>query len=128
MIGIAAVFLMAANGRIAGMTGILGGLLPPQPVPDRAWRIAFLLSAMAAPVVWLLLSGRAPSLTVTASPLTLIAGGIIVGLGVTLGAGCTSGHGICGLARLSPRSLAATLTFMIATAATVYVVRHVIGA
>jgi uncharacterized protein len=127
LIGLGVVLLMAANGRVAGMTGIIAGLLPPSPAPDRAWRLAFLGGAVVAPAVYLALSGSLPPLDVPASLPLLLVGGVIVGIGVTLGAGCTSGHGVCGLARLSRRSLAATATFMLTTAATVLVVRHVLG-
>jgi uncharacterized protein len=127
LIGLGAVILMAANGRIAGMTGILGGLLPPGLAPDRAWRVAFLAGAIATPVVYLAAGGLLPALEVPVSRAMMLGGGFIVGVGVVIGAGCTSGHGVCGLARLSPRSLAATLTFMVTTAGTVFVVRHLVG-
>ena len=125
MIGLGAVILMAFNGRIAGMTAMLGGVLEPKS-PDSPWRLAFLAGAIAAPLIATLL-GAAFSF---ASPTTggvLAIGGVIVGVGVTYGSGCTSGHGVCGLARLSPRSLVATITFMATTFATVTLIRHGFG-
>lgn len=124
MIGLAAVLLMAVHGRIAGMTGILGGLLPP--ARDWGWRAAFLLGAIAAPAL-LLLTGRTIPFEAPAPVVWTVVSGLLVGVGVTFGGGCTSGHGICGNARLSPRSLVATAVFMIATFVTVYVVRHLLG-
>ncbi|MBN9023852.1 MAG: YeeE/YedE family protein [Rhizobiales bacterium] len=126
LIGLAAVLLMAFHGRIAGMTGILGGLLPPL-APDWAWRAAFIAGAIAAPTLVVLLSGvPVPFSSIVPTP-WLVAGGVIVGIGVHFGSGCTSGHGVCGIARLSPRSIAATLTFMASTALTVFVIRHLAG-
>ena len=126
LIGLAAVILMAFNGRIAGMTGIMGGVLPPWP-RDGKWRLAFLAGAVAGPMIATLLGAE----FAFASPATgavLVLGGVIVGVGVTFGAGCPSGHGVCGIARLSPRSIAATATFMVTTLATVTLIRHVLGA
>lgn len=125
LIGLGAVTLMAFNGRIAGLSGILGGALAA-PGPDRAWRIAFLAGAVAAPLIATALGARFAFAAPTDGAL-LALGGVIVGLGVSLGGGCTSGHGVCGLARLSPRSLAATLTFMATTFATVTLIRHGLG-
>lgn len=127
LIGLAAVLLMATTGRIAGATGILAGVVPPRIAPDWSWRAAFLLGAVSAPAVYWLATGGMPTIQVPVSPLVMAVSGLIVGIGVTFGAGCTSGHGVCGLARLSPRSLVATLVFMAATFATVFVVRHVLG-
>lgn len=125
LIGLAAVLLMAFHGRIAGMTGILAGLLPG--TEDRGWRIAFLIGAIAAPALILLLTNLdIPFQSTTPLPWIVISG-LVVGIGVTFGGGCTSGHGICGNARLSPRSIIATLTFMLTTGLTVYVTRHLIG-
>lgn len=124
LIGLSAVLLMAFHGRVAGMTGILAGILPPVS-SDWAWRAAFLAGAMAAPAAWLATGGSLP-FTVPVSLPAMLIGGFIVGVGVTYGAGCTSGHGVCGVARLSPRSIVATAVFMVATFATVFVVRHVI--
>jgi uncharacterized membrane protein YedE/YeeE len=125
MIGLAAVLLMAFHGRIAGMTGILAGLLPPV-ASDWPWRAAFILGAIVAPMV-LVLVGATVSYDSPVPVPWLVVGGLVVGVGVYFGAGCTSGHGVCGMARLSPRSIVATLTFMVSTAATVFVVRHVAG-
>ena len=125
MIGLSAVFLMALHGRVAGMTGILTGIIPPA-APDWPWRAAFLAGAIVAPVIYLAAGGAIP-FDVPVSTAALAIGGLLVGIGVHFGNGCPSGHGICGLARLSPRSLAAVLTFMLTAFATVFVVRHVIG-
>ena len=126
LIGLAAVLLMALHGRIAGMTGILGGLLPGDS-DARGWRLAFLAGAILAPFLLVSVGGaRIEFLSVT-PPFWLIVSGLLVGIGVTYGGGCTSGHGICGNARLSPRSLVATVIFMLASFATVFVIRHLIG-
>ena len=125
MIGLSAVFLMALHGRVAGMTGILTGIIPPA-APDWPWRAAFLAGAVVAPVIYLAAGGVIP-FDVPVSTAALVLGGLLVGIGVHFGNGCPSGHGICGLARLSPRSLAAVLTFMLTAIVTVFVVRHVIG-
>ena len=125
MIGLSAVFLMALHGRVAGMTGILTGIIPPA-ASDWPWRAAFLAGAIVAPVIWLAAGGVIP-FDVPVSTAALVLGGLLVGIGVHFGNGCPSGHGICGLARLSPRSLAAVLTFMLTAFVTVFVVRHVIG-
>ncbi|WP_223475216.1 YeeE/YedE family protein [Oricola indica] len=125
LIGIASVLLMALHGRIAGMTGIVGGVLPPFS-SDWTWRAAFLAGAVLAPAV-LVAAGYEIPFDVPPSTLALIVGGLIVGFGATLGSGCTSGHGVCGMARVSPRSIVATGVFMASTFATVYVVRHVLG-
>lgn len=127
LIGAAAVLLMLYAGRIFGATGIVAGVLSPNMAGDRGWRLALLAGMISGPLLIHALTGQMPDLTPVASlPWTLI-GGVIVGFGVTLGSGCTSGHGVCGLARLSPRSLAATLTFMAATGLTIFIIRHVIG-
>ena len=125
MIGLSAVFLMALHGRVAGMTGILTGVIPPA-ASDWPWRAAFLAGAIVAPVIYLAAGGVIP-FDVPVSTAALVLGGLLVGIGVHFGNGCPSGHGICGLARLSPRSLAAVLTFMLTAFVTVFVVRHVIG-
>lgn len=125
LIGLSAVLLMAFHGRIAGMTGVLAGLLPG--TDSRGWRIAFLIGAIAAPALIVALAGfDIPFESTTPLP-WIVVSGLIVGSGVTFGSGCTSGHGICGNARLSPRSIIATLTFMLTTGATVYVIRHLFG-
>lgn len=123
LIGLSAVVLMAFNGRIAGMTAMLGGVLSPQS-PDSPWRLAFLAGAILAPLIAIQFGASFSFASPTTGAL-LALGGVIVGVGVTFGSGCTSGHGVCGLARLSPRSLVATLTFMATTFATVTLIRHV---
>ena len=125
LIGGAATLLLALNGRIAGVAGILGGLLPAAK-GDAAWRLLFLAGLVIGAFAYATLSGGAP-LVIDATLPMLIAGGLITGFGARLGGGCTSGHGVCGLGRLSPRSLAATCVFMATTFLTVAVVRHVIG-
>lgn len=125
LIGFSAVLLMALHGKIAGMTAIVAGVLPPVS-SDWGWRAAFLAGAMLAPAAIVAFGGSLP-FAVPVSTTALIAGGIVVGVGVTYGSGCTSGHGVCGIARLSPRSIVATVVFMATTFATVYVIRHVIG-
>lgn len=125
LIGLSAVLLMALHGRIAGMTGILSGVVPPL-TGDWPWRAAFLVGAVVAPLIYLI-AGNAIPFSVPVPPALLAVGGLIVGIGVTFGAGCTSGHGVCGIARLSPRSVVATVVFMISAFVTVYVIRHLIG-
>jgi uncharacterized membrane protein YedE/YeeE len=124
LIGLAAALLVLFNGRIAGISGILGGLLA-WPKGDAAWRIAFLLGLVAAPLAYGL-HAPLPAVHVDAGTATLVAAGLLVGIGTRYGAGCTSGHGVCGLSRLSPRSLAATAAFMAAGFATVFIVRHLV--
>lgn len=128
LIGLSAVLLMATMGRIMGATGILAGLLQPTNLSDWSWRAAVLAGMVTGPAVVLLITGQFPAVQVPVSTTMMILGGLLVGIGVTFGGGCTSGHGVCGMARLSPRSITATITFMIATFITVYLVRHVIGA
>lgn len=125
LIGMAAILLMALHGRVAGMTGILSGAIPPLGT-DWRWRIAFLAGAIVAPPIYLLLGGTV-SFDVPVSTAALIIGGLVVGVGVFFGSGCTSGHGVCGMARLSPRSIVATCVFMIATFITVFITRHILG-
>jgi uncharacterized membrane protein YedE/YeeE len=125
LIGLAAALFVLFNGRIAGISGILGGLLA-LPKGDSAWRVAFLLGLVAAPLVFVLFQPL-PAVQVDAGTGTLVAAGLLVGLGTRYGSGCTSGHGVCGLSRLSPRSLVATAAFMLAGFATVFVVRHLAG-
>ncbi|MBU2993150.1 YeeE/YedE thiosulfate transporter family protein [Octadecabacter sp. 1_MG-2023] len=128
LIGLASVLLMATVGRIMGATGILAGFMQPSSMSDWSWRAALLAGMVSGPLVVMLVTGSMPAVQVPVSTLMLVVGGFLVGIGVTFGAGCTSGHGVCGMARLSPRSIAATITFMITTAITVYVIRHVLGA
>lgn len=127
LIGLASVLLMATNGRIFGATGILTGFFSPASSSDWAWRAVLLAGMATGPLAFFVFTGHLPAIQVPISTLQMVVGGVIVGLGVTYGAGCTSGHGVCGMARLSPRSIVATVTFMAATFATVYVMRHVIG-
>jgi len=126
LIGAAASILLLLNGRIAGISGILGGLLPPER-GDTAWRFLFLLGLPIGVALWRWLGNPAAALHITSSVPILVAGGLLVGLGSRIGSGCTSGHGVCGMARLSRRSLAATGTFMAAAFVTVFVTRHLIG-
>ena len=125
LIGVAAAMFVLLNGRIAGISGILGGLLAPFK-GDRAWRVAFLLGLIGAPLVYLLFAAL-PRPDIDAGYGTLVLAGLLVGIGTRYGAGCTSGHGVCGLSRLSPRSLVATAAFMGAGFATVFVTRHLLG-
>jgi len=128
LIGLSAVLLMLTLGRIMGATGILSGFINPSSGADWRWRAAVLGGMVCAPLAFFAAMGAMPAIEVPVSTPLMLAGGFIVGIGVTLGAGCTSGHGVCGMARLSSRSITATLTFMATTAATVFIIRHVIGA
>ncbi|CAO4163389.1 YeeE/YedE family protein [Methylorubrum extorquens] len=127
MIGAAAALFLLLNGRIAGISGILGGLLAPLS-REAGWRAAFLAGLVLAPLVYAGLGGSLPPVTVDASFPLLVIAGLLVGFGARLGAGCTSGHGVCGIGRGSPRSLAATGTFMAVAILTVFVTRHLLGA
>ena len=122
LIGLAAAIFVLFNGRIAGISGILGGLLRPVH-GDTGWRIAFLAGLVGAPVLYGLVAAL-PEVTVDAGTGILVAAGLLVGVGTRYGSGCTSGHGVCGIARMSPRSLAATAAFMAAGFVTVYLARH----
>lgn len=127
LIGLSAVLMMLLNGRIAGVSGIAGGLITPV-MGDWAWRLAFVLGLIAGPLVYMALGGQMPDISFpVSSPGGLIAAGLIVGFGTRLGSGCTSGHGVCGVSRLSPRSLAATGVFMFTGFAAVFVIRHLMG-
>lgn len=128
LIGVASTLLMLFSGRIMGATGVLAGLFQPSSGQDFSWRAALLAGMVTGPAVVWLVSGEMPAVQVPISTVALLVGGVIVGVGVTYGSGCTSGHGVCGMARLSPRSIVATLTFMAFTFATVFIVRHVLGA
>ena len=125
LIGLAAALLLLLNGRIAGISGVLGGLLKPAS-GDMAWRVAFVLGLVAAPLAYGLVA-LPPAPLIEASNLTLIVAGLLVGVGTRYGAGCTSGHGVCGVSRLSPRSLVATACFMGAGFATVFAIRHLLA-
>ena len=125
LIGLASVLLLAANGRIAGISGIVGGLLM-RARGDVGWRVAFVLGLLGAPLAWRAVAD-APRLHVAATLPVLVAAGLLVGIGTRLGSGCTSGHGVCGISRGSRRSIAATALFMAAGFAVVFVVRHLLG-
>lgn len=127
LIGIAAVAMMLLTGRVAGVSGIAARLLPPADVNGFADRLAFIIGLIAAPLIWLVATGSTAMQTVSGNLPLMIAAGLLVGFGSIYGNGCTSGHGVCGLARLSPRSLVAVLIFMAMAAITVFLVRHVIG-
>lgn len=125
LIGVAAAMFLLLNGRIAGISGILGGLLRPTP-GDIGWRVAFILGLLVAPLVYQLVAPL-PSVQIDADTATLVLAGLLVGVGTRYGSGCTSGHGVCGLSRLSLRSLVGTASFMAAGFLTVFVVRHLFG-
>jgi uncharacterized protein len=130
LIGLAAAVLWLGIGRIAGISGIVGNLWTPGSRyrhGDVAWRVAFLAGLVAAPVFWVLAGGIVPPVRLPSSPPLIIAAGLLVGIGTRLGSGCTSGHGVCGLARLSPRSLVATAIFMGTAIVTVFITRHLAG-
>ena len=130
LIGLAAAILWLGIGRIAGISGIVGSLLIPGSRPqqsDIAWRVAFLIGLIAAPMLFGLAGGTLPPIQLPSSPVLIVLAGLLVGVGTRLGSGCTSGHGVCGLARLSPRSLVATVTFMATAFLTVFVTRHLVG-
>ena len=126
LIGASAVMLMAAKGRIAGVSGIAVRLLPPYADDELVGRLAFILGIIVAPLVVLLATGTAPVPTIEGTTALLVLAGLLVGFGSVWGNGCTSGHGVCGLSRLSVRSLVATLTFMATAMATVFLTRHLL--
>jgi len=125
LIGLAAALFLLVNGRVAGISGILGGLLRPAR-GDIAWRAAFLAGLLFAPALYALAT-RYPVPTIEAGYPLLLLAGALVGIGTRYGSGCTSGHGVCGLSRLSPRSLVATFAFMASGFATVFAVRHILA-
>jgi uncharacterized membrane protein YedE/YeeE len=125
LLGLASALFIVVNGRVLGISGIVGGLLRPQ-TRDAAWRLSFLLGMLAAPALYWLVAGPVGA-TIDAGWGTVVLAGLLVGVGTRYGAGCTSGHGVCGLSRLSPRSLVATLAFMGAGFMTVFVLRHVLA-
>jgi uncharacterized membrane protein YedE/YeeE len=125
VIGLAAALLLLVNGRVAGISGIVGGMLRPR-AGEFGWRLAFMAGLLMAPLFYAMAGQQAP-ITIAAGYPVLIVAGLLVGIGTRYAGGCTSGHGVCGLSRLSPRSLVATLSFMAAGFATVYVVRHILG-
>jgi hypothetical protein len=126
LIGLAAAMLMLLNGRLAGVSGIFGGLLQASPA-DQGWRIAFVAGLIAAPLLAALAGAPLPRPAMTSSLVLAAVGGLLVGFGSRMGNGCTSGHGVCGFARLSARSIAATIIFMITAIATVAIIRHGFG-
>ena len=126
MIGVAALLLMLLHGRVMGISGILGGIVRPAARDDVPWRLLFVAGALLGPLAMIYLVGRPVEVVPVASGLVLPVAGFFVGLGTAIGSGCTSGHGICGLARLSMRSAAAVGMFMITAVVTVYIVRHVV--
>ena len=126
LIGIAATGLLWLNGRIAGISGIAGGVIFPTR-GDVGWRVAFLIGLVAGTAAYRLAGGALTRLEFVSSPILLVAGGLLIGFGAGLGGGCTSGHGVCGLARVSPRSMVATTVFTVTAAATVFAVRHLWG-
>jgi uncharacterized membrane protein YedE/YeeE len=127
LIGFSAVLLMLSLGRIAGVSGIASRILPPA-AEDWGWRLAFVIGIVAAPVLVRLTADEPIRQTVSSSLLLMAIAGLLVGFGSVLGSGCTSGHGVCGISRLSARSIVATATFMAVAIATVFVTRHIIGA
>lgn len=126
LIGLAAASLMLLTGRLAGVSGIFGGLLASRPA-DRAWRMAFVAGLIAAPLVAALAGVPLPRPPMTSNMALIAVGGLLVGFGSRMGNGCTSGHGVCGFARLSARSIVATLIFMGTAVMTVLIVRHGLG-
>jgi uncharacterized protein len=126
LIGLSAVLLMFFNGRVAGVTGIFAGLIDPLS-NDRAWRATFIVGLIAAPLSAALLGFTLPVPRMPTSVVTIAVAGLLVGFGTRVGNGCTSGHGICGIARLSPRSITATAIFMVAAIIVVALMRHVVG-
>lgn len=128
LIGLSAVMLMAGLGRIAGVSGIFASVISGQALSDRGWRLLYLTGLLIGTALTALLGGfDAGSIAFPGNPVTTIIGGLLVGAGTALGSGCTSGHGICGISRLSPRSISSTLMFMAVAVVTVYLMRHVIG-
>ena len=127
LIGLSAALLLFLNGRIAGISGIVSKALFPEQRGDMGWRLFFLVGLVLGPLVSRLIDGNAVLFRIETSLPVLVIAGLLVGYGTGLGGGCTSGHGICGLARLSPRSALATVVFMVVAGMTVYIVRHWIG-
>ena len=127
LIGLSATLLMVATGRIAGISGFVSRLLPPY--SDNAFiaRVAFVAGLIAAPLLYRIATGNGVSISASSSVPLLVTGGLLVGFGAVRGGGCTSGHGVCGIARFSSRSIVATLVFMATAIATVFIARHVVG-
>ncbi len=129
LIGLSAVVLMAGIGRVAGLSGIFGGLLTVNWSAEQGWRGTFILGLFAGAALTALLGGiDVSAISFAGGPVGIIVGGLLVGVGTALGSGCTSGHGICGIARLSRRGITATIIFMAAAVVTVFVTRHIVGA
>ena len=128
LIGLSAVVLLATHGRIAGISGIVSGMLPPTfDKTGLPQGIIFLVGLLLAAPLWIVVTGTAPVQVVSKNELLLVAAGLLVGFGSVIGNGCTSGHGVCGISRGSARSIAATMTFMATAFVTVFVLRHVVG-
>ncbi|GLP88723.1 YeeE/YedE family protein [Tritonibacter mobilis] len=127
LVGLAVVLLMLGLGRILGATGILSGAVFVTSRQEATWRVALIAGMLIAPGAIFVVTGTMPEISVPSSPIMIVVGGLIVGLGASLGSGCTSGHGICGLSRLSLRSIVAVPTFMATAAITVYLIRHAFG-
>ncbi|WP_085899641.1 YeeE/YedE family protein [Kiloniella majae] len=127
LIGLAAIGLMLFNGRIAGISGIVGGIFPFKS-NDTGWRVIFLVGLVLSPFLYRIFIGQITEINFDTSLPLLALGGVLVGVGTQLGSGCTSGHGVCGISRLSIRSITATLIFMATAALTVFLIRHVLGA
>ena len=128
LISLGAVLLMLGLGRILGATGIMSGLVFAENSSEFSWRAAMVVGMILSPGLIFWVTGQMPEISVPVSPLMIAIGGVIVGFGASLGSGCTSGHGVCGLSRLSVRSIVAVPTFMVTAAITVYLIRHVFGA
>ncbi|MCH8182044.1 MAG: YeeE/YedE family protein [Proteobacteria bacterium] len=126
MIGVASSMLLVLSGRLAGISGILAGLLPPRR-GDMDWRILFIGGLLLGAVAYQVFAGEVYEVSFSLGWPAIVIGGLLTGIGTRVGSGCTSGHGVCGLGRLSPRSTAATITFIVAGGLTVFVVRHVVG-
>ena len=126
LIGLSAVLLMALNGRIAGISGVFSGTMFAES-GDRAWRVLFVIGLMSGPLVYMAATGQRPPFEITSNTALIILGGLLVGFGTRLGSGCTSGHGVCGLSRLSPRSMVSVALFMGAGMATVAIAKAVLG-
>ena len=127
LIGLAALMLMLGLGRIFGATGIMSALVFPSGADEFKWRVTLVVGMLMAPTLLYAFAGSFPAVTVPVSPSMIAIGGVIVGIGASLGSGCTSGHGVCGLSRLSVRSFVAVPTFMATAAITVFIIRHVMG-
>jgi uncharacterized membrane protein YedE/YeeE len=125
LIGLAAALFLLLNGRVAGISGILGSFFTP-PGGETVTNITFIIGLLLGPVLFLIASGHLPRVAIAAGPSTLVAAGLLVGFGTRLGSGCTSGHGVCGLARFSPRSMTAVGIFMAAAIVTVFIMRHLL--